>query len=153
MGMGINLHAVVRGAITAVHPDEACTLYQSIGQQNIKGTVVPVYAEGKTVRANFQPLDTDALKHLEAMNDTEASEQVFLYSDVALPVTGQQRLPLTRTGDFLGRSDGTYWLVTSVLEDWSQDGWCNVGVHRQTTPPDFSASAWYVPEEVQDGTP
>ena len=31
---GINLHAVVRSAITAVHPDEDCTLYQSLGQKN-----------------------------------------------------------------------------------------------------------------------
>lgn len=137
---GINLHNVVRGAITSVHQDENCILYQSIGQRNVKGKVVPVYDEPKSVRANFQPLDTEALRHVEALSVTGVDEQVFLYSDEALPVTGQQRLP-TRTGDVIQRGD-TYWLITAVFEDWTWDGWCNVGVYRQTTPPDFSASEW-----------
>lgn len=140
--IGVNLHHVVRGAITAIHPDENCTLYQSLGQKNVKGKVTPVYAEPKTIDANFQPLDSDTLRHLEAMNDTQTSEQVFLYSDTSLPVSGERRLPITRNGDILKRSDGTYWLVTAVLEDWSWDGWCNVGIHMVATPPDFSASEW-----------
>lgn len=140
--IGVNLHHVVRGAITTIHPDENCILYQSLGQKNVKGKVTPVYAEPKTIMANFQPLDSDTLKHLEAMNDTQTSEQVFLYSDTSLPVSGERRLPITRNGDILKRSDGTYWLVTAVLEDWSWDGWCNVGIHMVATTPDFSASDW-----------
>ena len=140
--IGVNLHHVVRGAITAIHPDENCILYQSLGQKNAKGKVIPVYAEPKTIKANFQPLDSDTLKHLEAMNDTQTSEQVFLYSDTSLPVSGERRLPITRNGDILKRSDGTYWLVTAVLEDWSWDGWCNVGIHMAATPPDFTVSDW-----------
>lgn len=141
--MGINLHNVVRSAITAVHPDETVTLYQSAGQRNVKGEIVSVYSEPKEIKANFQPLDSDALKHVEVIGNTPISEQVFLYSDAPMPVAGQQRVPITRTGDIIKRSDGTYWLVTVVLEDWTWDGWCNVGVHVQTTPPDFSASDWY----------
>ena len=138
---GINLHNVVRGAITSIHPDQNCTLYQSIGQRNVKGKVTPVYAEPKNVKANFQPLDTNTLKHLEALNDTAASEQVFLYSDESCPIAGQKRLPVTRTGDILN-VENQWWLITSVIEDWVQDGWCNVGVHKQVNPPDFSASEW-----------
>ena len=138
---GLNLHGVVRGAITAVHPDENCILYQSVGQRNVKGKVVPVYAEPQTVRANFQPLDTDALQHVDSKNQTPCSEQVFLYSE-DFGVSGQHRLPITRTGDIIQRADNTYWLVVKVLEDWTWDGWVNVGVDRQMTPPDFSASEW-----------
>jgi hypothetical protein len=141
--MGLNLHNVVRGAITAIHPDETVTLYQSAGQRNVKGKIVSIYNEPQEVKANFQPLDSDALKHVEVIGNTPISEQVFLYSDAPMPIAGQQRLPITRTGDIIKRSDGTYWLVTVVLEDWTWDGWCNVGVHIQTTPPDFSASDWY----------
>ena len=64
------------------------------------------------------------------------------YSDTSLPASGERRLPITRNGDVIQRNDGTYWLVTAVLEDWSWDGWCNVGVHMIVTPPDFSASEW-----------
>ena len=140
MSFGINLHDVVRSAITAIHPDENCILYQSIGQRNIKSKTRPVYAAPKNVKANFQPLDAEALKHVEALSVTGVDEQVFLYSGEPTPVTGQQRIP-TRTGDFIRRGD-TFWLVTAVFEDWTWDGWANVGVHRQVTPPDFSASEW-----------
>lgn len=143
MAIGVNLHSVVRGAITSIHPDETVTLYQSAGQKNVKGKIKAVYAEPQTIKANFQSLDSDALKHAEVIGNTPISEQVFLYSDAPMPIAGQQRLPITRTGDIIKRSDGTYWLVTVVLEDWTWDGWCNVGVHIQTTPPDFSASDWY----------
>ena len=147
MIFGVNLHDVVRSAICAIHPDENCILYQSVGQRNIKGKTTPVYAAPKNVKANFQPLDTDALKHFEATGQTPCSEQVFLYSEDT-GVSGQHRIPMTRTGDFLKRADGTFWLITKVLEDWTWDGWANVGVDRQVTPPDFSASEWsddYVP--------
>lgn len=139
---GINLHAVVRSAITAVHPDEDCVLYQSLGQKNVMGVVTTVYAEPQDIKANWQPLDSQTLDHLERMGDTKASEQVFLYSNTTLPVSGVQRMPISRTGDIIKRWDGTYWLVTSVIEDWSARGWANVGVTEQVTPPDFSASDW-----------
>ena len=139
---GINLHAVVRSAITAVHPDEDCVLYQSLGQKNVMGVVTTVYAEPQDIKANWQPLDSQTLDHLERMGDTKASEQVFLYSNTTLPVSGVQRMPISRTGDIIKRWDGTYWLVTSVIADWGARGWANVGVTEQVTPPDFSASDW-----------
>lgn len=139
---GVNLHAVVRGAIESIHPDEECTLYQAIGQKNIRGVVMPVYKEPQTIRANIQPLDTDALTHLDGTDDTSASEQAFLYSDDSFPVAGIRRFPTIRSGDFIKRADGTWYLVTSVIEDWSANGWANVGIKGQVTPPDFSASGW-----------
>ena len=139
---GLNLHGIVRSVITAVHPDEGCTLYQSAGQKNVLGVVTTVYNPPQAIKANWQPLDSQTLQHLERMGDTKASEQVFLYSNTDMPVSGVQRVPITRTGDIIKRWDGTYWLVTSVIEDWSARGWANVGVTEQVTPPDFSASDW-----------
>ena len=141
--LGINLHAVVRGAIESVHPDESCLLYQADGQVNDKGVIKAKYRPAQTVRANIQPLDTDALKHLERVDDAQASEQAFLYSDNSFPVSGVRRFPTLRGGDFLQRADGTWYLITAILEDWSADGWANVGIQGQVTPPDFSVSDWY----------
>ena len=139
---GLNLHRIVRSVITAVHPDEDCTLYQSAGQKNVLGVVTTVYNPPQAIKANWQPLDSQTLQHLERIGDTKASEQVFLYSNTDMPVSGVQRVPVTRTGDIIKRWDRTYWLVTSVIEDWSARGWANVGVTEQVTPPDFSASDW-----------
>lgn len=139
---GLNLHGIVRSVITAVHPDEDCVLYQSVGQKNVLGVVTTVYNPPQAIKANWQPLDSQTLQHLERIGDTKASEQVFLYSNTDMPVSGVQRMPITRTGDIIKRWDGTYWLVTSVIEDWSARGWANVGVTQQVTPPDFSASDW-----------
>lgn len=141
MSVGVNLHHVVRGAITSLHPDETCLLYQSLGQKNVKGVVTPIYAAPQTIKANFQP-DSDSLKHADSMNDTPSSETVYLYSDSPVPVMGVKRLPVTRTGDILKRSDETYWLITTIKEDWSWDGWCCIDVNQIITPPDFSASDW-----------
>lgn len=137
--IGVNLHGVVRGAITTIHPDLECLLYHAVGQVNVKGKTKPVYLAPIPIKANFQALDADKLNHTEAKNDTPASEQVFLYSEKPY-VTGQYRFN-ARTGDIIQRED-EYWLIVSILEDWSIDGWCNVAVHRQVTPPDFSASEW-----------
>ena len=55
---GLNLHAIVRGAITSVHPDETVTLYQSTGQSNNYGIVTAQYAEPQTVKAQVErPLE------------------------------------------------------------------------------------------------
>lgn len=140
--MGINLHGVVRGIITSVYPDEAITLYQADGQQNVKGVIKAMYKAPQAVKGNIQPLDTQTLAHLERIGDTKASMNAFLYSDPASPVKGTQRLPTMRGGDIIQRSDGTYWLITSLIEDWNAVGWCNVGITQQVTPPDFSASEW-----------
>ena len=140
---GVNLHDVVRGLITSIHPDENCILYQANGQINNRGVITAIYLEPQEIKANIQPLDAQALKHLERVNDTKASEQIFVYSNLDMPVNGIQRMPILRSGDFIKRQDGTYWLITNVLEDWSWDGWCNAGITQQIEPPDFTASSWY----------
>lgn len=132
--IGVNLHHVVRGIITALHPDEGCLLYQAVGQDNDKGLTKARYRPAVAVKASIQPLDSQALNHLERAGDTKASEQAFLYSDLGLPVSGIDRAGL-RPGDMLQRQDGGWWLITSVLEDWSWDGWANVAVVRQLEPP------------------
>lgn len=134
----MNLRALANALTGIVHPNETITLYKANGQVNTKGIVKAIYLAPITLLGNIQPLDANTLKHLEAIGDTAATSQAFLN----YPVNSTQRVPNTSGGDILKRSDGTYWLVTSVLEDWNDDGWCNVGITLQVTPPDFSASDW-----------
>lgn len=135
---GINLHAVVRSAITAVNPDEQVTLYQSAGQRHLGGIVTPLFFSPATVMVQFQPNEANRLRQLEAMSVTEHTEQIFLYSDNNRPIEGIARVPILRTGDYIERRQGEYWKVTAVIEDWSGVGWTNCEVALQVAPiPDF----------------
>ena len=136
----MNLHAIVRGPITSVHPDETCVLFQSAGQRNYRGLTTPIYKPGVEVMANWQPTG-EPLEHEDGMNTTPQEETVFLYSEQTYPVKGLTRFSSMRTGDILGRKDGTYYRVTNVDEDWSEDGWACVTVSQTPTAPEVIADA------------
>ena len=66
----INLHGLVRQAITALHPDETVTLRQSIGQRNERGRVTPVYGPVQVVQAQVQSLGQNDVGLREASRYT-----------------------------------------------------------------------------------
>ena len=107
----MNLHAIVRGAIPALHPDETVTLRQSVGQRNIRGRIVPVYAPAQTVTAQIQSLGSDDLRHAEAVNLTQRDRKAYLFAPApTTPPAGIIR-PLSRNGDMIQRDDGSWWLL------------------------------------------
>lgn len=131
----LNLHAIVRGPITALHPDETVALYQSTGQENVRGRTTATYAESKTVLAQIQGNGGNALAQSEAVSTTMAERKAYLYAPgEALPPEGMIR-QLARTGDYLKRADGTWWLVTSVIDAFAKSGWMCVGLTAQVTGP------------------
>lgn len=138
---GLNLHRIVRSAITSVKPDELVLLYRSVGQINVDGMLNATYEPGIAIYAQFQPNEASRLLQAEQVSSTTITEQVFLYSDTTRAVASLDRLPLARTGDIIDRN-GQWWLVTAIMEDFSTVGWANVEVTKQVTAPDFSASAW-----------
>ena len=136
----INLHGLVRRAITSLHPDEAMTLRQSIGQRNERGRVTPVYGPAQVVQAQVQSLGQNDLAQREATSNTRIDRKAYLFApEAALPPQGIVR-PLGRTGDMLQRADGTWWLVTAMIEDFTASGWVCVGITQQVDGPDLSAS-------------
>lgn len=136
----INLHAAVRSAITGLHPDEAVALRQSVGQQNVRGRITPVYAPEQTVQAQIQSLGQNDLAQAEQTSNTRVDRKAYLYApNPALPPQGIVR-PLARNGDMLRRADGTWWLVTAMIEDFTASGWVCVGITQQVRGPDLSAS-------------
>ena len=142
----LNLHAIVRGAVSALHPDETVILRQSIGQKNVKGRIAPVYAPALTVRAQIQTLSADNLTQAQSVNLTEIDRKAYLYApDAGRPPAGIIR-PLARGGDMLRRADGSWWLVTAELEDFTASGWVCVGITEQLEGPDLSQS----PEEPEE---
>ena len=136
----MNLHAIVRGAIPALHPDETVALRQSIGQQNQRGRIVAVYGPAQTVQAQIQSVGADELQHTQEVDMTKQTRKAYLFApNPALPPQGIVR-PLGRNGDFIQRADGTWWLVTALSEDFTASGWVCVTITQEEEGPDLSAS-------------
>lgn len=142
----LNLHNIVRGAITTVHPDEPVTIYRSAGQKNVAGTVKPIYEQGKNIKAQVQSEKDDALFHANLTGQNQTVRKMYLYSapSLAEKPAGIIR-PISRGGDMIKRSDGTWWLIVAPIEDFSDVGWMSVRATLQTKEPDFSASDWWTP--------
>jgi hypothetical protein len=143
----MNLHGIVRGAINALHPDIAATLYRSTGKvTTADGSVKSVYAPGVSVSAQKQSAGPETLFHRDMVSDTEITDKFYLFADPdpAKRVAGIYR-PLSRGGDMLQLEDETWWLVNEVLEDFSLSGWVSVLATLQVIPPDFSHSEWWTP--------
>lgn len=153
MVMGLNLRAIVGPVISSVHPDIQCTLYRSLGQSRLPdGTAAPTYLEGVEVKCQVQTERADELALAERVSDSEISRRFYLCSDMTdVKRVSSLNRELTRSGDFLQVATteawfpGTWWLITTTLEDFTRSGWVNVRGVLQTVPPDFSHSAWANP--------
>ena len=130
---GINLHDVVRAAITSVHPDETVKLYQSTGQSNVAGLVTPTYAAAQTVAAQIQSANNADLEHINYIGLNKVVMRFWLYAGTPAPA-GIVR-PFSRNGDMLQLEDGTWWLVTGEPDNFDRVGWVSVLAVLQEYPP------------------
>lgn len=124
----MNLHGIVRGAITTVNPDRSITWKTSTGSTtSASGKQTPTYATA-TIVAQIQPTSGDDLKKIEYLNMQGIFRTVYAFGDVEGIVR-----PDLKGGDLLQFAPvlgGTLrnWLVVHVLETWTPDtaGWCAV---------------------------
>lgn len=126
----MNLHAMVRGVITAINPDLTITLKHSSGYTTgSNGKQVATYAAPVSGPAQIQALDAGALKHMNDLNIQGVMRKVYLYGNWV----GVVRTDKTG-GDVLSFAQipgGTVedWKIVTVFETW--DTWCAVGVVLQ----------------------
>lgn len=159
----MNLHAIVRTSIPAVHPDEGVTWYRSTGQTPSDwGQVVRSYAAGIPLVAQVQSEGDAALFYSNRAGENSIVRKFYLMADPATPPASIVR-PEARSGDFLRRRDGRFWYVDAVLEDFSANaGWACVRATIQDTIPaelqavvDAETAPAPVPgeqeQEVEDG--
>ncbi len=132
----MNLHAIVRSVIPAVHPDESVTWYRSTGQQESGyGLVTRSYAAGVQLVAQVQSEGDAGLYYANRAGENSIIRKFYLMADPATPPASIVR-PESRSGDFLRRRDGRFWYVDAVLEDFSANaGWCCVRATIQETIP------------------
>lgn len=154
MSLGINLHAVVRPVISALHPEVGATLYRSTGQiTGAAGGVKSIYAPGIGISAQMQSEGPTTLFHADRVGMEEVNRKFYLFCAPELDkrIAGIVR-PLSRGGDVFQLADQTWWLVEAILEDFSRSGgpgrsgWASVRATLQVVPPDFSHSHWWQKE-------
>lgn len=129
----MDLHALVRGAITTVNPDVVGSILPNAGTYTTEadGTQVPAYLDPVTpVPMQVQPLSSRDLRQLESLNITDVDYAVYVNG----PVTGVDRA--TGQGGDLLTFGGKVWLATAILEAWNLTaGWTKVAATEQLDTP------------------
>lgn len=138
---GLNLHQIVRGAISTVNPDEQVVVYHSAGQRNDHGALTPIYREGVTMTAQVQTESERELFYAGAgsLGDNAIMRKFYLYAESVTDKTAAIIRPFARGGDLIYRpAEATWWLVTTLIEDFSPVGWVSVRGALQIKEEGFS---------------
>lgn len=115
----MNLHAVVRGAITAINADVVATLRRSGGFTTLPdGTQRPEYTDVPGIIVQVQALSGDDLKQIEGLN-IQGVKRVAYLNGAALAIVRNLQFG---GGLFIfppgTMPEGDTWLVTQSLEQW-----------------------------------
>ena len=137
---GINLHHVVRTAITTVHPDETLLWYQNQGAANVGGILQPSYAEPLSLVAQVQSESDASLMHANRADMNTETIKVYLYWDAQTNPLNLDRFT-AKGGDIFKRADGTFWLVTALTDNFADVGWVSCRAVRQVNPPEVVLNA------------
>ena len=125
----MNLHSVVVGAISAINPQQPCTVQFSTGSTIASdGKRIPTYASPVSLMAQVQAMATRDLRQVDGLDLNGTYRRIYLYGNVEGTVR-----PTMQGGDLitfpgqLGRLPAnTVWLVTYPEEPWDNNGWCCV---------------------------
>lgn len=134
--MSMNLHAIVRGAITRVHDDQAFSILRSLPTTVVNGVRVSQYEKIDGFTGNFQSEGDAALNYSNNAAQNTIVRRLYLYATddrATRPWTIYR--PLARSGDYVINAKGEYWKVEAVVEDFSDDGWEQLRVTFQQTDP------------------
>ena len=134
--MSMNLHAIVRGAITRVHDDQSFSILRSLPTTVVNGVRVSQYEKIDGFTGNFQSEGDAALSYSNNAAQNTIVRRLYLYATddrATRPWTIYR--PLARSGDYIVNAKSEYWKVEAVVEDFSDDGWELLRVTFQQTEP------------------
>lgn len=134
--MSMNLHAIVRDAITRVHDDQPFSILRSLPTTVVNGVRVSQYEKIDGFAGNFQSEGDAALSYSNNAAQNTIVRRLYLYATddrASRPWTIYR--PLARSGDYIVNAKSEYWKVEAVVEDFSDDGWELLRVTFQQTEP------------------
>lgn len=136
--MGYNLHAIVRGAITAINPDVLGQWLESSGSTlGADYRPAPAWTYHDGVALQVQMLTGKELQHPALISVQGEKRSVYMFGTVQ----GVNK-PQAKGGDLLQFRivDGgplLRWLVVTELEQWNPaSSWSKIAVVLQTDPAD-----------------
>ena len=134
--MSMNLHDIVRGAITINLEDQSFTLLRSTASGVVNGVRIAKYVKVEGLKGNFQSEGDAALNFSNNAAQNTIIRRLYLYatSDRSTRAWTIYR-PLARAGDYVLNDKGEYWQVSAVIEDFSDAGWECLRVTFQQTDP------------------
>jgi hypothetical protein len=111
----MNLFGITANKIAVVNPMQNVAVQLSTGNvTNADGSRTPSYATPIVVQAQVQELTHRDLRQLDALNIQGSSRTIYFPGPVAGAVRWTQQ-----GGDLITFTDGSVWLTTAVLEQWS----------------------------------
>lgn len=124
----MNLHNIVGPCVAVVNPWVIGQYQQSTGYTtNSDGTRTPSYAAAVQTLIQKQPLTYKDLTQIDSLNISGEKAAFYVNGNWQ----GISR-PTAQGGDIITLPNGTVWLVTMLLENWSEmDGWSKVAVVLQ----------------------
>lgn len=126
----MNLHALVRGTITAINPDTIIPLKRSTGYTTgANGKQVATYADPVSGPAQIQAMSSGDLRHMNDLNITGIMRKVYLYGNWMGVVRADQTGGDILTFPQVPGAAAQDWKITNVFETWPD--WCAVGVVLQ----------------------
>lgn len=135
---GINLHGVVFNAIGAVNPHETVEWYRAI-PTTVNGfqRTAPRWRKPLNIQAQIQSESEATLFHTDNVGKSTTSRKVYLFSRAKLKIQPSALMRESgRGGDILRFPDGTWWLISAIIEQFSNVGWCSVRATMLTAKPD-----------------
>lgn len=126
----MNLHGIVRGAITSVNPDILAVFRQSTGNTvDAAGNQAPQFTDVPDVLIQVQAAEAEDLTHINNFNQEGVYRAVYMYGNTQGVVRPNQKggdiLQFPQTPDAAVQD----WLVVKVSETWPD--WSKVTVCLQ----------------------
>jgi len=127
----MNLHAIVSGAIGSVNHHEMVTIYRCNGTTNTAGVVSVTYTP-QDILAQVQAPNAGDLKLFDNLADAKHVKKFYINAS-AHTINRHEET----AGDIIERADGSYWLIDTIRDDFSPEGWLCVLGTLQHDPPEI----------------
>jgi len=131
--MGLNMHAIVRGAIEAVNDDVDGTVYMSTGATNVRGILTPTFSP-VTARLQMQAQKHDPIQHERNLEYSGGYLTIYAFGNFA-----EIERRDGSGGDVINIAAGPragWYYVTQTLERWPD--WCAFEVTTQLNAPNLA---------------
>ena len=133
----MNLHSIACKAVGVINKGQTFYRFRSAGYEtNASGDRVQIYEEPIIVDAQVQQPSGMSDQSSNGITTATVIRKfwVFAHKSEAVCSWSLSR-PLARSGDYLRDGFGNFWLVTSVEEDFSNEGWVSLLATMTTDAP------------------